>query len=90
MHSVGSGCLVPPYWTCQVKVFWVGLGRVFWLWVGFFGLGWIPGKKSWAIPGPWVLVGQKLWPVPTSRIGRVGSDRFFADGSGHVSQVEWS
>jgi hypothetical protein len=77
MHSVGLGWVASCLPVGRVGSRFFGLGWVFWLWVGFFGLGWILGKKSWLVPGPRVLVGQKLWPIPTSRIGRVGSDQFF-------------
>jgi hypothetical protein len=64
-----------------------GLGWVFWLWVGvFLGLGQVLGKKSRPVPNPWLIMGQKLWPIPTHCIGHVGSDQVF---SARVGRVGW-
>jgi hypothetical protein len=79
-QSIPGPCLVLglvgpclPIWRVGLSFFW--LGQVFSGWIGF----WV--KKSWPVPGSWIIVGQKLWPIPTHCIGWVRS--------GFLGQVGW-
>jgi hypothetical protein len=49
----------------------------------FSEFGRVLGKKSWSVPNPWIVVGQKLWHVQAHCIDRVG---FFR--TGRVGLVE--
>jgi hypothetical protein len=85
------GYLAWPYPTRASLCWRVGSGfsgwvRFFGFRSGFFELGRVLGQKSRPIPGPWIIAGQKLWPVPTHCIGWVG---FFSSGSGRVRRVGW-
>ena len=56
---------------------------------GFFGLGRVLGKKSRPVPGPLIVAGQKIQPVPIHHVARVGSGRVFFGrvGSGCSGRV---
>jgi hypothetical protein len=45
----------------------------------FLGLGRILGQNLWSVHNPWIVAGQKLWPVLAHCIGRVGTDQVFSD-----------
>jgi hypothetical protein len=56
--------------SCRVFSSWI---RGFGFGSGFFGLGRVLGQKSRLVPGPWIIMSQKLWLMPIRCIGRVGS-----------------
>lgn len=58
----------------SVRSGWVGF---FGFGSDFFGLGRVLGQKSRRVPGPWIITGQKLWPIPARCIGRVKSGQVF-------------
>lgn len=85
MPNVGSGWPLAPVVRVRPGLFWVGSDflALGWVFLGGSCFGskimahtWYVdycGPKLWHVSDPWIITGEKLWPILACCIGRVGS-----------------